>query len=39
MMKMTAESKSKGRTLDTYASYMVNSCQEKVAGVIVFKLD
>ena len=24
-----------GRTLDTHATYMVNSCQGKVAGVIL----
>ena len=26
---------SKGRILDTIAAYMVNSCQRKVAGVIL----
>ena len=33
--KTTAGTKSKGRKLDTHATYMVNSCWGKVAGVIL----
>ena len=35
MKKTTGDLKSKGKTLDTHATYMVNSCQGKVAGIIL----
>ena len=33
--KTTADSVSKGKNTDTHATYMVNSCLGKVAGVIL----
>ena len=36
MKKTTADSKSKGKTRDKYAPHVVISCQEKVAGDILW---
>ncbi len=36
MMKTTADSKSMGRTLGTRVTYVVNSCQGKVARDILY---
>ena len=35
MKKTTADSKSKGKNTGYNATYMANSCQKKVAGVIL----